>query len=173
MHPHAREDRLVLREVADEVLVYDLSRHEAHCLNRTAALVWRECDGRTPVDQIARRLAQDLGAPADEAMVWMALERLDRAHLLRERLAPRRQRQRYTRREVLRRMGRVSSVALLPVVATIVAPRAAQAASCVTNCTGRPSLTACEPPSCAKRCCTDQQGVMKCVSFGDQTCNPG
>ncbi len=43
--PLARKADLVTKEVADEVLVYDLKSHKAHCLNQTAALVWKYCDG--------------------------------------------------------------------------------------------------------------------------------
>ena len=32
--PLARKDKLVVRELADEVLVYDLTRNKAFCLNR-------------------------------------------------------------------------------------------------------------------------------------------
>src|SRR2546423_15689116 len=42
--PRARDARLVIQELPDELLVYDLERHRAHSLNRTAALVWRHCD---------------------------------------------------------------------------------------------------------------------------------
>ena len=38
--PRARQDELVVEELQDETLVYDLKRHKARCLNRTAALVW-------------------------------------------------------------------------------------------------------------------------------------
>ena len=44
-----REDGLIVREVDGETLVYDRRRHKAHCLNRAAALVWRQCDGTTSV----------------------------------------------------------------------------------------------------------------------------
>jgi hypothetical protein len=39
--PRARRDELVVEELDDETLVYDLERHKARCLNHTAALVWR------------------------------------------------------------------------------------------------------------------------------------
>jgi hypothetical protein len=174
MRPLAREDRLLVREVADEVLVYDLSRHEAHCLNRTAGWVWRQCDGRTTVAQMATRLAKDLGVRADEATVWLALERLDDAHLLAEPLVPHGRQKRHTRRDALRGMGRAGTVALLPVVLSIVAPRAAQAATCVDSCAPTtPFLTPCEFSDCIKVCCGDASGVNQCVSAGDQTCDDG
>ena len=44
-----REGHLVIDELPDEVLVYDLDRHKAHCLNQTAALVWQHCDGKMAI----------------------------------------------------------------------------------------------------------------------------
>src|SRR5919204_202395 len=70
--PHARTDQLVVSDVDDEVLVYDLARHRAHCLNRTTALVWRHCDGQTPVATLAARLQGELGAPIEAEVVWVS-----------------------------------------------------------------------------------------------------
>ena len=50
--PRARKDGLVIKELSNETLVYDLERDEAHCLNQTAGLVWKQCDGRTTVTKI-------------------------------------------------------------------------------------------------------------------------
>jgi hypothetical protein len=56
--PLARTDNLVINELTDEVLVYDLQRDKAHCLNHTAASVWKQCDGRSTAAEIARRLSE-------------------------------------------------------------------------------------------------------------------
>ncbi len=153
MLPRAREDRLVVRELPDEVLVYDLSRHKAHCLNPPAALVWRHCDGRTTVAEMAALLEKQLRSPADEAVVWLALDRLGRAHLLREPAVPPGAAARYTRREVMRTMGMGAAV-LVPMVTSIVAHAASGSASCVANnaCGGKPVCTPCGPPNCVKKC---------------------
>ncbi len=44
--PRARKEGLLIQELPEEVLVFDLSTAKAHCLNHTAALVWRRCDGK-------------------------------------------------------------------------------------------------------------------------------
>ncbi len=147
--PRARQDELVVEELPDETLVYDLKRHKAHCLNRTSALVWQHCDGRTTVAEVAALLERQLRIPADEAVVWMALDRLGTAHLLSEPVTLPAEKARYSRREVLRTLRRAAGISLLlPVVETIVAPRAAAQASCISitacsalsqpNCTGLP-----------------------------------
>ncbi len=163
--PRARQDELVVEELQDETLVYDLKRHKARCLNRTAALVWQHCDGQTSVADVAALLEEQLATPADEAVVWMALDRLDRAHLLSESVTLPADRAHYSRREVLRTLRRAAAISLLPVVASIVAPRAAAAASCISlsacitstqpNCTGLPicgSSTNCCKPHQATAC---------------------
>ncbi len=143
--PRAREDELVVEELQDETLVYDLKRHKARCLNRTAALVWRRCDGRTTVAEVAALLENELKIPADESVVWMALDRLGKAHLLREQVTLPADRARYSRRAVLRTLGRVAGISLvLPVIESIVAPRAEAQASCITEAACLASV----PPAC-------------------------
>jgi hypothetical protein len=84
MFPHARQDTLLIREMRDEIVVYDLERHQAHSLTRTAALIWRMCDGQTSVPELARRVEEELNTPIDERVVWLVLQRLEQANLLRE-----------------------------------------------------------------------------------------
>src|ERR1041384_5917464 len=86
--PLARTDNLIVRELPDEVLVYDLERDKAHCLNSTAALIWRHCDGRTTISELARKLARDTSAPIDEQMIWFALKQLNKDHLLAAEVVP-------------------------------------------------------------------------------------
>ena len=163
--PLARAKDLVVEELQDETLVYDLQRNKAHCLSPTAAFVWKHCDGRTGVLQVAKLLEQRLGLPADEAIVWMALDRVERAHLLDQPLAQPGDGTRYSRRAMMRRLGAVGGISLLlPVVSSVVAPAAAQGGSCITRgecralvppaCTGQP---VCAPP--AGKCCLPKSSV--------------
>ena len=131
--PRARQDKLVVEELPDEILVYDLKRHKSLCLNPTATLVWRRCDGRTSVAEVAALLEEQWAAPTDEVVVWMALDRLGRAHLLSEPVTLPADRAQYSRREMLRKLRRVAGITLLlPVIESIVAPLAAAQGSCVT-----------------------------------------
>jgi hypothetical protein len=127
MRPQARQDQLLMREVGDELVVYDQERHRAHRLNRTAALVWRHCDGQTTVAELAELLHHEFNLPANEEVIWLALDRLEKAHLLQERLPRSTKAAGVSRRQVMRRLGRTAAVALLPVVATLVAPTPAMA----------------------------------------------
>lgn len=125
----ARIDNLVIREAADEMLVYDLLRHKAHCLNRTAALIWQHCDGQHTVADIADVVTVELHAAIDETTVWRAIAQLGRAHLLTDYALPPDSNFRLSRREAIRKLG-LGAAAALPIVTTIVAPLAVQAQSC-------------------------------------------
>ena len=51
--PRARNRELIIREMPDEVLVYDMDRQKAHCLNHTSAFIWKHCDGKRTVKEMA------------------------------------------------------------------------------------------------------------------------
>ncbi|MGD8894444.1 MAG: PqqD family protein [Acidobacteriota bacterium] len=126
MKPVARKSGLLLRELADEVVVYDQERHEAHCLNRTAALVFRNADGRRSVTDLAALLSPE-SAPGAEGLVEMALEQLSGAHLL-ENAPPPVPEAALARRDVMRRVG-IGAAVLLPLVSSVLAPSPAEAAA--------------------------------------------
>jgi hypothetical protein len=170
--PLARRDGLVIHEVSEETLVYDLRRQRAYCLNRTAALVWDHCDGRTAVTDVAAALQRELDRPMDEEVVHLALRRLERAHLLEGAwMAPSAGRGGISRREFLQKVGIAgAAAALLPTVVSIIAPTAAQALSCiVVSCSGGGGTCPvgstegqlCNPPNCTCTCQAVGQG-LKC-----------
>ena len=124
--PHARADELVVRDMDDEVLVYDLNKHEAITLNPFAAAVWRACDGTRSVADLEATL-QDQMPDEDvrEQSVWRALDMLSRCDLLEERvITPAHQ----SRRDLIKAMGK--GAIALPIVTMIVVPTPAYAASC-------------------------------------------
>lgn len=57
--PSARTDELVIEELGDELLVYDLRTDAAHCLDARATAVWRACDGHTDSAAIAAATGVD------------------------------------------------------------------------------------------------------------------
>jgi hypothetical protein len=149
--PAARSDRLVVQNLADEVLVYDLERHKAHCLNQTAAAVWRNCDGRTTVAEMIPRLQQDLAAPVDGAVVWSAVAQLGKARLLTGEVRPAGDAGGMSRREAMRLLG-VAAVTL-PLVTTILAPRASAAVSCLPSGAPCNQSSDCCSNNCDGTCC--------------------
>ena len=130
--PLARKEGLIIKEMPDELLVYDLEDDRAHCLNQTAAFVWQRCDGRTPPREIARLLGRDVNAKIDERIVWLALDQLADNNLLARQATPPASFSGLNRRQMVRAMG-LAAVVAVPVVTSIVAPRAAQAATCLSS----------------------------------------
>jgi hypothetical protein len=127
MLPQARRDQLFVQDVGDDLVVYDQEGHLAHRLSRTAALVWRHCDGQHSVEDLAALLAKELNAPAAGELVWLGLTRLGEANLLQQPLV---QPARVSRRQVLRKLGRVAAAAILvPTITSIIAPTPAMAQS--------------------------------------------
>jgi hypothetical protein len=80
--PKKRQRGVRVEEFQGEVLVYDLDRHTAHCLNGMAVDVWNQADGTTSVSTMASVIARAHGGEPDEALVWRALSELDAASLL-------------------------------------------------------------------------------------------
>ena len=156
--PQARKNGLVVQELADEVLVYDLERHKAHCLNHTAAWVWKHCDGKATVADMARLLRAESNAPVGEEVIWLALVQLGQKRLLRTRVGWPKEVAGLSRREVLRQLGLAAAIAL-PLVTSIVAPAASQVATCF------PYGTPCaNNAQCCSRCCNPNGGVCAASS---------
>jgi Coenzyme PQQ synthesis protein D (PqqD) len=150
--PLARKDRLVINELPEEIVVYDLESHKAHCLNRTAALVWKRCDGRTAPAKIARLLREELKAPISEDLVWYALEQLGKDKLLTEKFARAGAASavELSRRELVRRLG-LAAVVALPLITTMVAPTPVQAAA--SGCVDCNGVLCCPPANCVANAC--------------------
>lgn len=145
--PLARKEGLLIERLSDEVLVYDLARKKAHCLNQAAALIWDHCDGKTGVAEMAGILRESLNAPADEELVWFGLREIGRKHLLEKQVMPPGIKFKASRRELIRKIGLAISV---PLVVSVLAPKASAINS-----------------GCANRFCTTNSD---CIT-GCPTCN--
>jgi hypothetical protein len=143
--PLARRNQLVVKELPDEVLVYDLDRHKAHCLNQASALVWKHCDGRMTVAEVRPLLEKELAALVDEDVVWLALAQLRRFHLLEEESGTLLG-MKVSRRDLVRKY--LPAALVLPVILSISAPMAVQAASIACGQAGAPCGNPGDPPCC-------------------------
>ncbi|MGQ0543255.1 MAG: PqqD family protein [Blastocatellia bacterium] len=134
--PTARKTGLVVQEVTDEVLLYDLESNKAHCLNQTAALVWKSCNGNNSVSEIAKHLESQTGGKVSDDLIWLAIDQLSEKNLLETRIESRFAGQ--SRREVIKKIG-MAAVIGLPIVASLVAPKSALAnisCGCPSGTTG-------------------------------------
>jgi hypothetical protein len=83
----------------------------------------------------------------DEEVVWLALDQLDKTHLLRGRVSRPSAGKRVSRREVLRKAGLAAAVGL-PLVTSILAPTAMAQVSCLPRDAACTSNTQCCSGNC-------------------------
>ncbi len=136
--PRARVAGLVTRELeSGETIVYDRDRDRVHCLNPSAAFVWRHSDGTRTIQHLTRLLHEGTGLPEDESLVRLALTDLGEAKLLECGANEDAPVSSMTRREAVRKLGhRAAIAALIPAVISILAPEPAAAASCLPSGAG-------------------------------------
>ena len=125
--PVARKEGLVIQEMPDEILVYDMETNQAHCLNQTAASVWKSCDGVNSVADITKKLEKEFKTVIPEDFVWLAIDQLSKDKLLEQEIETKISG--LSRREVIKRIG-FASLAALPVVAMLSFPQSALAVTC-------------------------------------------
>ena len=174
---------ILVQELENEVLVYDLSNHKAHSLNQTSALVYEFCDGTNSVAEISELMSKELKTLVSEDLVWLALKQLKRQNLLENAEGLTHQVAGLSRRELLKK-ARLPSLVLLPAIISIVAPTSMMAASCTPFmfACGSQGVDTCCPGSicdhalgaCSCRCtspgnCLTQSGcpsVLNCNPMG-------
>jgi len=122
--PFARNKGVVVQDLDEEILVYDLLTNKAYCLNQTASRVYRACEAKSSFAGLKRK------HNFTDDVVFLALDELKRANLVDEDgryLSPFAG---LSRREAIRRVG-VASMIALPVISSLVAPSPAHAQSLI------------------------------------------
>ena len=141
--PKACTHDTVVQELDGDTLVYDKKRHQAHCLNPLASLIWHHCDGQRSVPELARLAHERLGVPNDVQIIELGLHDLAQAQLIE--IAPKAmpEQRHSTRREVARRLGVASAAGLIlwPVITSVGTASAQSIASprSTTTTTARPA----------------------------------
>lgn len=165
--PLSRQTDLVIQDLQGEILIYDLQTNQAFCLNETSALVWQACDGSRTVGEISGQISGRLNSPVSEDFVWLALEQLKKENLIensREVLPPF---EGLSRREVIRKVGFASLIAL-PVISSLVAPTAAHAASATNLAAIGAACTS--NNNCASTCCANDKCITPGLSANGAIC---
>lgn len=152
--PQARKSGLIVKEVDSEILIYDQERNKAHCLNQTAAKVWKYCDGETTVADACSALSRDLETPVNEKLVRYAVDQFSQDHLLEAEVGmPAFMIPGLNRRQMVRTLGLAAAVAV-PLVTSILAPTPAQAGTCDPTGTGCSTSATCCSGLCSGGSCT-------------------
>lgn len=119
--PKTRTQNFVVQETANEVLIYDLATNKAFCLNETAAIVFNACDGKTSFAELNRK------HNFTDELIFLTLDSLSKENLLDENFSE--PFDRMKRREIIKKIG-LATMVTLPLVSSVVAPKAVMAASC-------------------------------------------
>ena len=174
--PVARKNGLVVQEVPGELLVYDLDTNKAHCLNETAAIVWKACDGANSIADIAKIVEHRAESTVSDDFVWLAIDQLSENNLLEKEM--RAAFAGSSRREAIKKIGLATMVGL-PIIASLVAPQNVLAGSsclCTNNAGCGPIATG--GNGCGGICCNSgptptgacaPSGTPGCVSSGRGT----
>lgn len=121
--PKTRTDNLLEQNLDKETLIYDLTADKAFNLNETSTIVYRACSQNLTFKELKRE------SKFTDELIYLALDELKRNHLITDvnYVSP------FTgmnRREVIKKVGLASMVAL-PIITGLITPTAANAAS---NC---------------------------------------
>jgi hypothetical protein len=127
--PISRKSNIVVQDLENEVLIYDLAINKAFCLNQTSGLVYALCDGTRTVFDISDEMSKQLKSLVSEDFVYLALDELRKNNLLENNDELTNHFAGMSRREVVKKVGLASMVAL-PIIASVVAPSALMAQSC-------------------------------------------
>jgi len=121
-HPH----KFITEEVGHDVIVYDRTSKKAHSLNPSVAWIWRQCDGKTDIDQLSAGFERQFNTADGAGFVLAGLEQLKTAGLLEiegDSLSPE------IGPMISRRSALAAGSGLFPLIATVLVPSAAAAKS--------------------------------------------
>ena len=127
-NPESRKTNIVVQELENEVLIYDLTINKAFCLNQTSALVYELADGTKTVSEISNLMSKKLKTLVSEDIVWLALDGLRKDNLLENADEVPNYFGGLTRREAVKKVG-LASMVMLPIISSIAAPQAIAAQS--------------------------------------------
>jgi len=127
--PVARDEGLLIEQVADEVVVYDVDSKEAHCLSPLPAVIFTHSDGHRTVEDLATIASDKLETTITTGAVEHAIMQLDERRLLA--VSP--SLDGMSRRQMLRKSAVAGGVvAAAPLISSVFAPAAlaANSATC-------------------------------------------
>lgn len=151
--PQSKIENIVVQNLEQEVLIYNLETNKVFCLNETSALVYQSCDGKTPFEDFK------CNNHLTDEIIFLALDLLKKENLLEEGfVSPIKG---VNRREVIKKIG-LTSVIALPIISSLMAPTSAMAA---ISCGGN------QPPGHSFGCASSEQACFNMGSPQCQTCS--
>lgn len=121
MKPKARNSQILIQEIENEVLIYDLTNNKVFNLNKTAAAVWQNCDGKNSLETISK----NTNFPVN--LILFTIDELQKYSLFEETFETNLPTDATSRRKMLIQFA--ASALALPIILGIVAPAAVNAQS--------------------------------------------
>lgn len=155
------KENLLVQNLPDEILVFDINANKSYCLNDTAKIVFNACDGVKTFNDVN----------LSEEIIYLSLDELKKNDLIQDDYGS--PFAGMNRREVIRKIG-IASMIALPVISSLSLPTAAAASSlCIGNGqSGGPGVQRCAVDATD---CSDQARTLcfSCTgtfSTGDARC---
>ena len=152
-NPTARRANILVEKVGGELLIYDETNNRAHCLNESAAAIWRHCDGSRSIDDLAQHIFPKLESSDAQRVVGLGVERLRSRKLLENASTPATD---LSKRDLLKKAALIATAAGIaaPLISSIMAPTSAYAFSCGVSGT---------PCSSGLECCSGFCAASHCI----------
>lgn len=118
--PQSRTENILIQESGKELLIYDLIINQAYLLNETSTIVYQSCENQISIEELK------LNKLFTDEVIFYALDQLRNLKLIEgEKI---RSNPGLNRREVIKKVG-LSSMIALPMISTLIAPTAVNAQS--------------------------------------------
>ena len=118
---NSRTRDIIVQNLDDEILIYDLESNQALSLNDTAAKVWQSLDGKKTVGEIAAETS------FPNEIVLLSIDELNKKNLLAEKVETGLAKDKVSRRKMLMKTAVTSFT--LPLIVGVIAPTAIHAQS--------------------------------------------
>ena len=119
---------VIMRQLKDELVLYDSDTNRAFCLNRVASEVWSLCDGKTTVEQIIEHFQRIDEPQIGRRVIYLSLRKLQRSGLLKSGSPAIEELSFRSRRELIKKLSIAAAMAF-PAVTSIIVPTPSEAAS--------------------------------------------
>jgi len=129
--PKARNRDLLIEDVGDELLIFDIGSNRAHCLNGSAAAIWQHCDGTRSIATLAEHLFPGLEPTDGQRLIGVGVARLRRRRLVENSTTD--ASVDLSKRHMVKKMAILAAAAgfAAPIVSSVLAPTPAHAFTCL------------------------------------------
>jgi len=155
--------QLVIQELDQEFLIFDPSTEKAHCLSGVGALVFKACREQLSLAELKLQLKTS-GVTDEETAIEESLRQLGEEKLVASQSGA------FNRRRFLSAAG---TAAAIPLITSVMAPRPAQALSCVNCALIAPTTTPQDCTDCGKKCPAGAGCTATATCCFEYTLNPG